>query len=116
MAYAPSRLVPESVFDSEEAMTLHRLLQALATDEAEFDAAARLRGALAADLFGLDMTDLDRLREDDQIWAGWARPRPRMAAPLGPPAVSHRSCATCSSPTIRRARETCSPTRTVLAD
>ena len=61
----------ESVFDSGEAATLHRLLQALATDEAEFDAAARLRGALAAELFGLDMADLDRLREDDQIWAGW---------------------------------------------
>ena len=59
----------ESVFDSEEAMTLQRLLQALATDEAEFDAAARLRGALAADLFGLDMAELDGLREDDQMWA-----------------------------------------------
>ena len=61
----------DSVFDSEEAMTLHRLLQALATDEDEFDAAARLRGALAADLFGLDMAELDRLQEDDQLWAAW---------------------------------------------
>ncbi len=61
----------ESVFDSEEAMTLHRLLQALATDEAEYDAAARLRGALAADLFGLNMAQLDQLRDDDQIWARW---------------------------------------------
>ena len=61
----------ESVFDSEEAMSLHRLLHALATDEAEFAAAARLRGALAADLFGLDMAELDRLREDDQMWASW---------------------------------------------
>ena len=61
----------ESVFDSEEAVTLHRLLQALATDEAEFDAAARLRGALAADLFSLDMAELDRLRGDDQMWASW---------------------------------------------
>ena len=61
----------ESVFDSEEAMALHRLLQALASDEAEYDAAARLRGALAADLFGLDMAELDQLRDDDQIWARW---------------------------------------------
>ena len=61
----------DTVFDSPEAMTLHRLLQALATDEAEFDAAARLRGALAADLFGLNMADLDALREDDQVWAAW---------------------------------------------
>ena len=61
----------DSVFDSVEAVTLHRLLQALATDEAEFDAAARLRGALAADLFGLDMAQLDALREDDQVWAAW---------------------------------------------
>ena len=61
----------ESVFDSDEAATLHRLLQALATDEAEFAAAARLRGALAADLFGLNMAELDRLREDDQMWASW---------------------------------------------
>ena len=61
----------DSVFDSVEAMTLHRLLQALATDEAEFDAAARLRGALAADLFGLDMAELEALREDDRIWARW---------------------------------------------
>ncbi|MCY4013058.1 MAG: exodeoxyribonuclease V subunit beta [Gammaproteobacteria bacterium] len=61
----------ESVFDSDEAATLHRLLQALATDEAEFDAAARLRGALAAEMFDLDMADLDRLREDDRIWARW---------------------------------------------
>ena len=61
----------DSVFDSMEALTLHRLLQALATDEAEVDAAARLRGALAADLFGLDMSDLDQLQEDDQVWAAW---------------------------------------------
>ena len=62
----------ESVFDSPEAAALHRLLHALAADESDYDAAARLRGALAGDLFGLDLNAIDRLREDDQAWAFWS--------------------------------------------
>ena len=62
----------ESVFDSPEAAALHRLLHALAADESDYNAAARLRGALAGDLFGLDLGAIDRLREDDQAWAAWS--------------------------------------------
>ena len=61
----------DSVFDSAEAAAVHQLLHALAADETEYDAAARLRGALAGDLFGLDLTAIDRLQEDDQTWATW---------------------------------------------
>ena len=61
----------DSVFDSAEAAATHQLLHALAADETEYDAAARLRGALAGDLFGLDLNAIDRLREDDQAWAAW---------------------------------------------
>ena len=61
----------DSVLDSAEADSLHRLLQALATDEFDTSADRRLRGVLAADLFGLDMTALDALQEDDRTWAGW---------------------------------------------
>ena len=61
----------DSVFDSDEAVSLHRLLEALATDAAEADATIRLRGALAADLFGLDLAALDRLQQDDQEWTAW---------------------------------------------
>ena len=61
----------DSVLDSAEADSLHRLLQTLATDEFDTSADRRLRGVLAADLFGLDMTALDALQEDDRTWAGW---------------------------------------------
>ena len=61
----------DSVFDSGEAKAVHQLLHALAADESEYNAAARLRGALAGDLFGLDLNAIDRLREDDQAWAAW---------------------------------------------
>ena len=50
---------------------MHQLLHALAADESEYNAAARLRGALAGDLFGLDLNAIDRLQEDDQAWAAW---------------------------------------------
>ena len=61
----------DSVFDSAEAAATHQLLHALAADETDYDAAARLRGALAGDLFGLDLLAIDRLREDDKAWASW---------------------------------------------
>ena len=61
----------DSVFDSAEAAALHQLLHALAADETDYNAAARLRGALAGDLFGLDLHAIDRLQEDDQTWADW---------------------------------------------
>ena len=61
----------DSVFDSAEAAAMHQLLHALAADETEYSAAARLRGALAGDLFGLDLNAIDRLQEDDQAWAAW---------------------------------------------
>ena len=61
----------DSVFDSAEAAALHQLLHALAADESDYNATARLRGALAGDLFGLDLHEIDRLQEDDQTWADW---------------------------------------------
>ena len=61
----------DSVFDSAEAKDVHQLLHALAADETDYNAAARLRGALAGDLFGLDLHEIDRLQEDDQTWADW---------------------------------------------
>ena len=62
----------DSVFDSAEAAALHQLLHALAADESDYNASARLRGALAGDLFGLHLDAIDRLREDDQAWAAWS--------------------------------------------
>ena len=62
----------ESVFDSAEAAAVHQLLHALAADESDFNASARLRGALAGDLFGLRLDAIDGLREDDQAWAAWS--------------------------------------------
>ena len=59
-----------SVFNTDEATDLHRLLAALA-DEASFAAAARLRGALAADLFGLRLRDVVALQDDDRAWSLW---------------------------------------------
>ena len=61
----------DSVFDSAEAKAVHQLLHALAADETDYNAAARLRGALAGDLFGLDLHEIDRLQEDDRTWADW---------------------------------------------
>ena len=61
----------DSVFDSAEAAAVHQLLHALAADETDYHAAARLRGALAGDLFGLDLSAIDRLQGDDQAWADW---------------------------------------------
>ena len=62
----------DSVFESAEARSLRRLLDALCADESEFDAAARLRGALADELFGLDMAALEKLRDDDAFWETWS--------------------------------------------
>ena len=61
----------DSVFDSAEAVAMHQLLHALAADETDHNATARLRGALAGDLFGLDLTAIDRLQGDDMAWAAW---------------------------------------------
>ena len=59
-----------SVFATPEAMDLRRLLAALA-DESSFSASARLRGALASDLFGLGLADVAALQDDDQRWTLW---------------------------------------------
>ncbi|MYE23704.1 MAG: exodeoxyribonuclease V subunit beta, partial [Gammaproteobacteria bacterium] len=59
-----------SVFATPEAADLRRLLAALA-DESSFAVSARLRGALAADLFGLDLDDVVSLQDDDQVWTLW---------------------------------------------
>ena len=59
-----------SIFQTEAASQLHRLLHALAAS-AGTRAAAQLRGALGMDLFGLDMRELARLRTDDRVWAHW---------------------------------------------
>ncbi len=61
----------DSIFDSAEADALHRLLRALCLDGSEYNAASLLRGALAADLFGLDMRELAGLRDDDDAWDHW---------------------------------------------
>ena len=61
----------DNIFQSEEAGSLHRLLHALCLDESEYNATQLLRGALAADLFGLDLEDLAALRDDDDAWSRW---------------------------------------------
>ena len=61
----------DNVFQSDEAGSLHRLLHALCLDESEYNATQLLRGALAADLFGLDMEELGALRDDDDAWNDW---------------------------------------------
>ncbi len=61
----------DNIFQSEEAGSLHRLLRALCLDESEVNATQLLRGALAADLFGLDMQALAALRDDDDTWSEW---------------------------------------------
>ena len=57
-----------SVFDSREAEQMERLLRALAEPGRE----ERERGALAGDLFGLDVHRLHGLQEDEEAWAGWS--------------------------------------------
>ena len=61
----------ENIFDSAEADALHRLLRALCLDGSEYNAASLLRGALAADLFDLDMHELAGLRDNDDAWSEW---------------------------------------------
>ena len=61
----------DNIFKSDEAGSLHRLLHALRLDEADYNATQLLRGALAADLFGLDMRELAALRDDDDTWSDW---------------------------------------------
>ena len=61
----------DNIFQSEAAGSLHRLLHALSLDESEYNATQLLRGALAADLFGLDMRELAALRDDDDTWSEW---------------------------------------------
>ena len=61
----------DNIFDSAEADALHRLLRALCLDGSEYNATPLLRGALAADLFDLDMQELAGLRDDDDTWDEW---------------------------------------------
>ena len=61
----------DSVLDTAEAVELRHVLRALATDPAEFNFARLLRGALATDLFSLDMSSLAALQDDDDTWARW---------------------------------------------
>ena len=58
-----------SVFHTREAEQLERLLWALADPRRE----ARVRGALAGDLFGLDAPALLALGDDEGAWSAWAR-------------------------------------------
>ena len=62
-------LADVDVFETEEAAQLHHLLHALAAAP-EHRRAALLRGALAANLFGLTVQDLAALAED-RAWAAW---------------------------------------------
>ena len=57
-----------SVFDSREAGQMERFLWALVEPGRE----ARVRGALAGDLFGLDTRALRALEEDEEEWSGWS--------------------------------------------
>ncbi len=61
----------DSVFETLEATQLKHLLRALAADPAEYNFPSLLRGALATDLFGLTMSDLAQLQDDDDTWARW---------------------------------------------
>lgn len=61
----------DNIFESAEADTLYRLLRALCLDESEYRATPLLRGALAADLFGLHMEELAGLQDDDDVWDQW---------------------------------------------
>ena len=57
-----------SVFETDEAEQVERLLWALVEPGRE----ARVRGALAGALFGLDAAALHALGEDEAAWSGWA--------------------------------------------
>ena len=57
-----------SVFETDEAEQVERLLWALVEPGRE----ARVRGALAGDLFGLDAAALHALDEDEAAWSVWA--------------------------------------------
>ena len=57
-----------SVFETDEAEQVERLLWVLAEPGRE----ARVRGALAGALFGLDAVALHALDEDEAAWSGWA--------------------------------------------
>ena len=61
----------DSVFETLEASQLKHLLRALAADPAEYNFPSLLRGALATDLFGLSMSDLAKLQDDDDTWTRW---------------------------------------------
>lgn len=61
----------DSVLETSEAAQLRHVLRALATDPSEFNFAPLLRGALATDLFSLDMSNLAALQDDDDTWARW---------------------------------------------
>ena len=61
----------DSVFETLEATELKHLLRAVAADPAEYNFASLLRGALATDLFGLTMSDLAELQDDDDTWSRW---------------------------------------------
>ena len=58
------------LFETPQAVQMHRLLLALA-DPTAYRGAARRRGALAADAFGLQLHDLERLSTDGRAWADW---------------------------------------------
>ncbi|MCP4678150.1 MAG: exodeoxyribonuclease V subunit beta [Deltaproteobacteria bacterium] len=58
----------ESVFKSNEAMDLARLLAAVA----EPDSSSRIRAALGTDLVGLSGNEILSLTEDDAAWDRWA--------------------------------------------
>ena len=61
----------DSVFKTLEASQLGHLLRALSADPAEYNFARLLRGALATDLFGLAMSELAELQDDDDSWSRW---------------------------------------------
>ena len=56
-----------SVFHTREAEQVERFLRALLEPRGE----ARVRGALAGDVFGLDAATLLALQEDEDAWNGW---------------------------------------------
>ena len=76
-----------SVFETDEAEQVERLLWVLAEPGRE----ARVRGALAGALFGLDAVALHALDEDEAAWSGWASGS-RAGARTGRRAASARSC------------------------
>ena len=60
-----------SVFHTREAEQLGRFLRVLAEPGRE----ARIPGALAGDVFGLDAQALHALGEDERVWSAWAARR-----------------------------------------